>query len=233
MNVCWTLRAPGLLTALAAVTLPLFTGCATMKMTEEADGRSYDSGGVVSAYSLEDELVVAYLAIRPGRQTRVAWFAGKALRDGEVSSTGEELPADFPVFPVRLNAPRGGLPRECVKGFASLFVSAPLEDIPGRLPTDAQPVLVVRLLPVQSELPSLPPGIPMQVCYRLAEGRSPQFQEAFVLLRAERGAVVRRRLILPLDRARAWWLYPLLPVTLAVDIATIPILVAAAIWGRS
>jgi len=97
MNVCWTLRAPGLLTALAAVTLPLFTGCATMKMTEEADGRSYDSGGVVSAYSLEDELVVAYLAIRPGRQTRVAWFAGKALRDGEVSSTGEELPADFPV----------------------------------------------------------------------------------------------------------------------------------------
>ncbi|MBM4036647.1 MAG: hypothetical protein FJ291_33340 [Planctomycetes bacterium] len=206
MNAWKPLPPPRLLAALAALALPLLAGCATGALVVFTR-RYHAVGDVVAAYARADELAIAYAVGGPGGHTRVAWFTGSVLRGRDASVTAWDMIFGSPVWPERN------------------------QGLPSRPPEGVQHVGVVRLGPDQQEPPPLTAGAQMQVCAwpPAVPPRNPFGRLVLVLLRTDKGAVVQRRVWLPSYQDNPWWVYAALPVTLAVDVVTLPLQLSVAL----
>ncbi|MBM4036007.1 MAG: hypothetical protein FJ291_30100 [Planctomycetes bacterium] len=207
MNAGKPLPPSRLLAALAALALPLLSGCAT-GVVAFITHRHHDVGDVVGAYARQDELAIAYTVVGPGGHTRIAWFTRTALCKDDTTDPSWGLPPHLPVRPARDLYLHGG----------------PLKGV--------QPVAVTRLGSDQQELPPLPPGAQMQVCYWPSAVHAADEVgqlRVFVLLRSDKGAVLQRRVYLPCHGGYLWWFYALQPITLTVDIVTFPLQVVVAL----
>jgi len=202
MNVLKPLRSPRFLAALAALALPLLTGCATGRLLGEE--RPHEMFVKLSdAYLGPDELGIEYITRGNREHYWIAWFQLAKLRKGAELTPYVAGPENRPVW------------RK-----TSDFQPDRREQTRGLTPEGA------KSLPLHRGVQSLPPGADLAVFVppkgqELAHGYYGD-NVAIVVLLCEDGRPYTLRLELPTPSYEPWLNYVLAPVAIPVAVVTLP-----------
>ena len=193
-----------LLAAIAALSLPLLTGCATSSMLGDWPSETFLE--ISGAHLRPDELGVEFRTRGYRDHDQLAWFKLRELREGPVKLPYVVGPENRPVWwnpEMRIYHPER------------------VERLRGSPPEGAT------ALPLGRGAPSLPPGANIAVFVPpkgedLAHG-SYGSHVAIVAIVCEDGRVYMLRPWLPCPSYRPWHRYPFVQLAIAFDVATFPL----------
>lgn len=195
------LRAARVVAAAPALAFSFVTGCATGTVLEWP---RETIEGVRGAWLRPSELGIEYTVHRYRRRDQIAWFALSDLRRGPVQVPGTAGPGEMP----RWSDPE-----------SRMSSAVRVESAGATSPEGAQP------LPLGRGAPRLSAGTDFAVFPPEPRGDEDSEPEAaIVVVVCEDGQAYTLEARLPWARYRPWHRYPLLPLAVAWDLATLPLL---------